>query len=226
MMRTPPAMNNHRILALLATGVAIFVGLSIAMDTHRLPRASFPPPIDVAASPTDLSLLTRGSSWRCQLVRGQDSVAGAVIDYRFSSTDLGSRWESFTQTNSGPAFFDLDRASGIDQYFAGTWEAGAAGKIQLMSDLSGMTPEFNHVTPEKKEAMRRNRDPWLRGEIQLSRNAWSGVFEELTIRALSSNQMSLLVETKDTPTFLLNQRCHRVDEPPFDPSASLALLRK
>ena len=74
--------------------------------------------------------------------------------------------------------------------------------------------------------MRRNRDPWLRGEIRLHRNAWSGVFQELAVRALSSDDMSLLVETKGTPTFLHDERCHRVDEPPFDPAASLALLKE
>jgi hypothetical protein len=219
-------MSNHRTLKIIAVSVALFVGLSASMDTHRLRRSSFPPPIDPNAAPTDLTLLTRGSSWRCQLVRAGGTLTDAVTDFRFSSTHLGSRWESFTQENSGPAYFDLDHASGIDQYFAGTYAAGASGKLQLMTDLAGMTAKFSHVTPEKEEDMRRMHDPWLRGEIRLDRNAWSGVFEEITVRSLSNDEMSIVVETKDTPTLLLDQRCRRVKEPSYDPAGSLALLKE
>lgn len=208
-----------------AIAVAIFVGLSIAMDTHRMQRSSFPAPVEPATAPTDLSLITQGSSWRCRLLRDGQPTHG-IADIRFSSAALGSRWESFDHDDAASAFFDLDHATGGDEYFTGAYRIGEHGKIELMSDLAGGTVAFSHITPEAEQDMRRRHDPWLRGNIRLNRNAWNGVFEALTLRSLSNETMSLVVETKDEPTFIDDETCHRVTEPPFDPAESLALLKQ
>jgi hypothetical protein len=149
-----------------------------------------------------------------------------VADYRFSSAEAGNRWESFSHHDAAAAFFDLDHATGTNQYFTGTYRVGEHGKIELMSDLAGMTAEFSHVTPQAEQEMRERHDPWLRGKILLNRNALSGVFEDLSLRSLSNDEMSLVVETKDTPVFIYDETCRRVKEPPFDPAESVALLKK
>lgn len=225
MSTDPTKKPRHTRAVKIGIAVAAFVGLAIAMDTHWLPRSSYPAPVDAAKAPTDLSAITQGSSWRCNLLRDGKPTHG-IADYRFSSSSLGNRWESFSHQDAAAPFFDLDHATGTNQYFTGAYRVGTAGRIELGSDLAGMTPAFSHVTPAGEQAMRERHDPWLRGNIRLNRNALSGVFEVLTVRSLSNEEMSLLVETQGDAIFMYDETCRRVSEPPFDPAESIALLKQ
>lgn len=218
-------MNRNETLAVVGLGVLVLAGLTVAMDTHHQERFHYPPPIDLSAAPDDFSLITQGSSWRCRLLRDGKPTRG-ILDYRFSPEDLGLRWEYFSHKGDERPFFDLEHATGTEQYFAGQYVIAGRGKVQLSADLAGMTLAFSRIPPAHQEELRKDHDPWLRGEIKLHPNAWNGVFEELTFRTLSKDEMSFVAETRDTPMALLEQTCQRVDEPPFDPAASLALLKK
>jgi hypothetical protein len=189
----------------------------IAYLQHPAARSTYVvPPIDPASAPSDLSEVTNGSAWSCAVLRA-GAPTHAAVDYYFSAIDKAARWQSFSHHDEQRPFFDLDHANGIDQFFAGDYSL-VAGKLQLRNDSAGMPLGFDRrYSKADLDALRAHHDPRIHGELLIQPNPGDGVMQVVEFRAISAQNMSLVVGLNGDVPRTMELTCNRVDAANFQP---------
>jgi len=206
---------------LMATALVLFVLLFAVVSenapTVPMPRSNYVmPPLDPAHAPSDLSAVTDGSDWVCNIL-SEGKPTQSMVDYHFDALAAGGRWQSFSHHGERP-FFDLDHARQMEQFFSGPYSVANA-KLQLGSDYAGMPIELDRrfAKQSDRDALRANHDPRLRGEILLTPNAFHGSIESIGFRSLSASEMSLVVDYANDVPYSSELACRRIHQATFRP---------
>jgi len=166
------------------------------------------------ATPTDLALIAGGSSWTCRVSAAQPQN-DRQVDYRFSASTEGSRWESYSQRGLSHPFFDLDHAAAMDEYFSGSYSVDAT-TIKLTSDHAGRPLSFSPTHAQYIESALRAGRATMRGKVAITPQSNPIVVEALNVRSISANQMTAVGELfGDTAKASRPLTCSRIDERPL-----------